>query len=91
MTMAQPNPNVLTIKIYGSPGEAVNWNRDHVDVRAIDISEAHIVLEGVESGLSTVDILVETQNGERFIGMLTSALIKQLAGVIEEAESRKRK
>ena len=82
------DPNRLDIEIHDSPEEAVHWNRDHPDVRVVDISKAHIVCKGTQQGLATVDFLIVDNEGNQFVGMLTGALIKQLAAAINGAEQR---
>lgn len=82
------NPNVLKIKIHDSVDEAPHWNRDHADVRLVDIESAHIVCGGMASGKSSVDIEIVDLEGNRFVGILTGDLIKGLAKAIEGAENR---
>ena len=82
------NPNMLIIEVVASPDDAPNYNRDTPDVRAVDITKAIIVLNGMASGASTVDFQIRDQQGGEYVAMLTGALVKQLAGAIVGAESR---
>lgn len=82
------NPNVLTIEICDSPDKAPHYNRDHVDIRAADLTKAVIVRNGMQSGKATVDFQFRSNDGAEFVAMLTGQLVKQLAAAVEGAEKR---
>lgn len=80
--------NILNIQIVNSPEEAPHYARDHVDIRSATITKAIIVLKGTVNGNSTVDFQFESQDGAKFVAMLTGTLVKQLAAAVTGAESR---
>lgn len=78
--------NVLNIKVVDSPSDAPNYNRDTLDIRACEITTVIVVKKGTVSGKPTVDFQITAQDGSEFVAMLTGALVKQLAGVVDAAE-----
>lgn len=82
------NPNTLEIEIFDSPDEAPNYNRDLLDVRAADIKKAVIVNKGMVSGKPTVDFQIQTQDGEKFVAMLSGSLVEQLASAVAGVKQR---
>jgi hypothetical protein len=78
--------NTLPVKIYDNPSVAPNYRRDMLDVRGANLVEAAIVLKGTVEGRSTVDLVFETQTGERFVALTTGAIVRMLATAIERTE-----
>jgi hypothetical protein len=79
--------NILPIKIYDDPSAAPHYQRDTPDVRTVNLVEAAIVLKGTVEGKSTVDLVFETQTGERFVALTTGTIVRMLATAIERTEN----
>lgn len=79
--------NTLNIKCVDSPDEAPNYN-DDLTIRGINIDHVLVVGKGMQSGLATVDFVLETQDGDKFMFMITGTLLKNLVSVIEGVEAR---
>ena len=77
----------LNIEVKNSPSEAPNYNKE-IDIRRIVICKVIVVGKGTESGKATVDFQMVTEDGARFVAMLTGALVRQLVSVIDGVESR---
>lgn len=80
--------DALSIEIVDSPSQAPNYQRDTPDVRTVSIDKAIVVLKGTVSGKATVDFQITAQDGSQFVAMLSGAIVKNLAAVIEGAELR---
>lgn len=81
--------NSLHIQIVDSPSKAPNYSRDCVDVRAANISWVIIVLNGLGSGKSTVDMQFQDLEGNTFVATLTGEMVKRLGAIVDGAEQRK--
>lgn len=79
---------MLSIEIVNSPAEAPNYARDHLDVRAAEITKCIVVNKGTTSGKPTVDFQITAQDGSQFVAMLTGDLVKNLASIIQGVEER---
>lgn len=76
------NPNTLEIIICDNPKEAPNYNEDGKGFKPVNLLKAIIVRNGTAGGNSTVDLQFENEKGERFITMLTGALLKQVTDLL---------
>lgn len=70
----------LSIKIFNSPEEAPKYFRP--EHKFIKIKEAVIVRNGTVGGNATVDLIVEDEDGQKYIGMLTGRLLKQVTDIL---------
>jgi len=77
----------LNIEVKNIPSEAPNYNKE-IDIRRIIIDKVIVVGKGTESGKATVDFQMVTEDGARFVAMLTGTLVRQLVSVIDGVESR---
>jgi len=77
----------LNIEVKNSPSEAPNYNKE-IDIRQIIIDKVIVVGKGTVSGKATVDFQMVTEDGARFVAMLTGTLVRQLVSVIDGVESR---
>lgn len=73
-----PMHHQLNIVICSSPQDAID--RGYVyrlpEFKPIEIERVVIVRKGMESGASTVDLILENELGERYMCMLTGKLVQ---------------
>lgn len=72
----------LSIKIFNSPEEAPNYNTNGEGVKAAHVKEAVIVRNGTVGGNATVDLVFEDDKGQKFVGMITGRLLKQVTDIL---------
>ena len=73
------NPNELLITLHDSPAEAPTYK---APIKAIDLSQAVIVGKGMESGKPTVDFLFTDADGNKYVTMLTGAVVEALGQAV---------
>ena len=72
----------LDIEVFKSPVEAPSFKEpEHKGIR---IEKANIVRNGTESGLSTVDLILVDESGQKYMMMITGRLIHSLDIMIGE-------
>lgn len=72
----------LPISIYESVDEAVakglDYSKQDPRPTALQIDQVNVVKGGTEAGNSTVDIVLVDENGNKYVTMVTSALLKNI-------------
>lgn len=72
----------LRVVVCKDAGDAIAQGFDYAaqgdKFKPIEIETAVVVLDGTESGKPSVDLVLVDQQGQRFVVMLTGALIKSL-------------
>lgn len=80
--MINPMMNHLDISICADAAEAVaqgfNWAGATPAVKPVEVKQVVVVRNGTESGKSTVDFVMEDEAGQRFVFMVTGALLKSI-------------
>ena len=79
--------NVLSIELYNNPTEAPNYN-EIGGFASAKITKALIVGKGTVNNNATVDLQIVSEDGQKFVVMLTGGLIKNLAAAIQGVEAR---
>jgi hypothetical protein len=80
--------NALTINVCKDADEAVkqgfNYNAANGGTprTAVEIERAVVVREGTVNGNSTVDFQLHDEAGNKYLVMITGALLKQLAAAL---------
>jgi len=74
--------NHLPIVICQDAGDAIAQGYDYAskgdEYKPIEISKAVVVRNGTESGKPTVDFVLTDQTGQKYVVMLTGALVKAI-------------
>ena len=72
----------LPIVICQDAGDAIAQGYDYAskgaEFKPIEITEAVVVRKGTVGGNSTVDLVLKDESGQKFVVMLTGALIKSI-------------
>jgi hypothetical protein len=55
-----------------------NWREASPAVKPIEINQVVVVRNGTQSGRPTVDIVLQDETGQRFVCMVTGALLKSI-------------
>lgn len=80
--MTNPLHNHLSITICQDGADAIaqgfNWREAVPPVKPIEIKKVVVVRRGTEAGNPTVDFVLEDETGQRFVCMVTGALIKSI-------------
>ena len=79
--------NSLPVTVVTRPEEAPNYRRDTLDIRAAKLTNAVVVRIGTVGGNPTVDLQFESEQGEKFVAMVTGAVLETLATVIRCART----
>lgn len=74
------NTNHLEVLLFNTPQEAPHYTAPQY--KAADLKTAVIVGRGTKLGNPTVDFVFEDEQGQRYVAMLTAALIENLTGAI---------
>lgn len=75
----------LKIEIKDSYKEAPNYNTGEnggEGFKGAKLTKAIVVRKGMESGLDTVDLHFEDENGQKFIALVSGNIIKMLAATV---------
>jgi hypothetical protein len=72
--------NVLNIKVFNSPAEAPMFRPP--EFKAARIDYVNVVRKGTEEGRSTIDLVFETEDGQKFVILATARLFVNLASII---------
>lgn len=78
--------NDLKILLADSPDEAPKYNKP--EYLLANLTTAQIVGRGTVRGNPTVDFIFEDENGQKYVAMLTGALIENLVGAIRGMKQR---
>lgn len=80
--MTNPVHNHLSITICQDAADAIaqgfNWNAAKPAVKPIEITNVVVVRKGTQAGNPTVDLVLQDETGQRFVCMVTGALIKSI-------------
>lgn len=88
--MVNPLHNHLNIAIVKDAAESCAKGFDYnanngsaaatgqAPIRPIEVKQVLVVRHGTESGKSTVDFILENEIGERYVFMVTGALLKSI-------------
>lgn len=78
--MTNPIHNHLSITICDDAQDAIaqgfNWGASEPPVKPIEVKKVVVVRKGTEGGNPTVDFMLEDETGQRFVFMVTGALLK---------------
>jgi hypothetical protein len=78
--------NDLAIKIHESSGDAINYDKENKSEdgkwKQLNLKQFHIVKNGTIEGRPTVDLILEDENGQKYVAMITGRLIKQATNII---------
>lgn len=69
----------IEIQICNTIEEAPNYRKDMPEWKAADIQKAVIVRKGTQEGNDTVDLQFITEDGQKFVAMLTGRIIQSIA------------
>jgi len=71
--------NHLKVVICENAADAISKGFDYQDmVTAVEIDTVVVVREGTATGKSTVDLVLKDQAGNKFVVMVTGALLKSI-------------
>lgn len=59
--------------------EAPNWNNQPVVPTALVLKRVIIVKSGMESGLPTLDFVLEDEKGNQYVTLLTGGIFRSIA------------
>jgi len=85
MSANQINPihRHLAITICADADDAIkqgfNW-AEQPDVKPIEVEKVIVVRGGMESGRASVDFVLKDENGQRYVFMVTRALLATIPG-----------
>jgi hypothetical protein len=68
--------NDISIKFFPTPDEAPNYNRP--EYKHAEVTEAVLVRKGTVSGAPTVDLIFTDETGQKYVSMITAALLEQV-------------
>jgi hypothetical protein len=77
-------PNSLSVHIFNHPSEAPTFRPP--DFLAATLDHANIVRRGTKNNLSTVDLVFVNKDGQKYVAMITGALVRSLAAMIGEED-----
>lgn len=79
--MTNPIHKHLSITVCQDGGEAIaqgfNWAADPA-VKPIEVKQVVVVQNGTTSGNPTVDFVLEDETGQKFVFLVTGALLKSI-------------
>lgn len=79
--MTNPITQHLPVAICKDADDAIaqgfNWAADKA-VKPIEVKQAVVVRDGTTQGRSTVDFVLEDETGQRFVFVITGALLKSI-------------
>jgi hypothetical protein len=81
-----PGTNDLQILLADSPQEAPTYRAP--DYKGANLTTAQIVGNGTLDGNPTVDFIFEDETGQKYIAMLTGALVEGLTAAIAGMRER---
>lgn len=70
------NPNVLNVRVFDSPQDAPNYNRDELDTRSADLTDLYIINKGTVNQQQTVDLIFRDKEDNKFVAMITAKLLR---------------
>jgi hypothetical protein len=80
--MVNPITTHMKVTVFKDGQDAAangyNYNVFTPKVRPVELKEVVVVSEGTNSGKPTVDFLVEDEAGNRYVFMVTAALLKTI-------------
>ena len=80
--MVNPLHQHLDITICADAAEAIadgfNWAVATPAIKPIEVKQVVVVRNGTQAGKPTVDFLLEDDTGQRFVFMVTGALLKSI-------------
>jgi hypothetical protein len=80
--MTNPIHNQLAVTICNDATDAIaqgfNWATATPPVKPIEVKKVVVVRNGTQAGNATVDFVLEDQTGQRFVFMVTGALLKSI-------------
>lgn len=77
--------NILQMQVVSGPDQAPTYQSPQY--RAVEIELALIIKNGTQSGKPTVDLVLADESGNRYVVLITGALIQNLAAAIVGAGS----
>lgn len=82
--MVNPIHTHLQIHVCADAQEACqrgfDWTEAQPPVKPIEVKQAVVVCHGTVNGNPTVDFLLEDESGQRYVFMVTAALLKAISG-----------
>lgn len=80
--MTNPIHNSLNITVCEDAQDAIasgfNWSAVAPAMKPIEVKQVIVVRQGTVSGKPTVDFVLEDESGQRFVFMVTGALLKSI-------------
>ena len=86
MSSVFPRTNILEITSHNKPELAPTYEQPEFE--PANIHRAVVVGRGTEQGNPTVDIVFEDIHGQKYIAMVTGALVEQLASIVAGVRAR---
>jgi len=81
--MTDPIHRHLSIAVCDGADDAIkqgfNW-AEQPDVQPIEVEQVVVVRGGMESGRASVDFVLRDANGQRYVFMVTRALLQSIPG-----------
>ena len=78
--------NDLSVKLCDTVAEAPNYTKP--EYKGANLKTAVVVGEGTIGGAPTVDLVFEDENGQKYVAMITGALLENLSGAIHGMKMR---
>lgn len=78
--------NDLTITLHDTPADAPTYQKG--EYQGGFLQTARIVGQGTTGGNPTVDLIFQDNQGQKYIAMVTGALIQNLADAVEGMRQR---
>lgn len=89
--MTNPITTHLAVTVCKDADDAIaqgfDWKSATPAVKPIELKKAVLVRNGTQGGNATVDFLVEDETGQRFVFMITSALLKTITALDSGAQT----
>ncbi len=60
---------------------------DSAEWTAVELDSALVIQEGTVKGKPTVDLMFADDRGNKYVAMVTGAIVKQLANIVRGADS----
>jgi hypothetical protein len=68
--------NNIRIRFFNNPKEAPTYNRP--EFKHAEVTEAVLVRNGTVAGAPTIDLIFTDEKGQKYISMITAALLEQV-------------
>lgn len=81
-----PATNVLDIRLADTPQDAPKYHAK--EYKAANLKQVVVVGKGTRDGNPTVDFVFEDEKGQKYIAMLTGALVENMTAAVKGMRTR---